>query len=372
MYKLSQLATLSASLNKLSRVPAGIETLSVLKALVLSDNNIQDVQTLKDAKLTMLNTLILSKNKLRSDQFSKESGLLRALPQLTTLSLTGNELSEFPFVGKNPLLSVLRLNKNKIADIPPLKRCKNLKFLDLGNNQLTDLKKTAEHLQDLPRLQNLHLRGNPFENGTTSTEEYASICGKLFPTVGLIDGRSNSDAHRKRLERRKAYAKGSTTVAPKKHNHQRATGGSRKRPRDKDVQEGLAKTVDSTAVPKSTFAEEPTLLPPPSSSSPPSKKKKKKKRGKKKKKKKKRTDEPHLSTTVEPTSNREAVSTPIVVTKSAPVERIPKPTTDGGTRIGVLGVTTEIKSRKAMPKDIMKLLHQKPTSAFGQGGASAW
>eukprot|EP00939_MAST-03C_sp_MAST-3C-sp1_P005098 g5098.t1 len=403
-YSLQELATFNASMNCLTRIPKGIERLSVLKALVLTGNQLTDISALKDAQLKSLNTLVLSKNMLTSDAFSKNSGILKSLPALETLSLSHNQLTEFPFVKANSLLSILRLNNNKIEDLPVFKRAGILKLVDLGNNSIPDWQ-TLPRLAKLSLLKNLTLRGNP---AASDISTYASMLETHFSSVAIIDGSAHADTHRKRLERRKAYANGSSGTAastrdapPKRPRKLRdvskemasvestraatrdggdknVTVTSTKRKRDAETAVSvrrLEKAKKRVEVPgdetgrrsgATRHEDEEALLPSSNKiKEKKKKKKKKKKRGKKKKMKEAGSDD--ISNTTEKESN---VADDGMDSGGGIVVR-PQKRTEEGVSIGVTEIQTHRRPRGGASGKIAGFLHSGP-KGVGLGGASAW
>jgi Leucine-rich repeat (LRR) protein len=87
---------------------------------------------------------------------------LNSMDQLTKLSLSHNNLSQFPCLGEKPHLKELRLAHNAIKSIThdQVFELKAVEILDLGNNHLVDIKST-ENLALMPKLHNLNLKGNP-------------------------------------------------------------------------------------------------------------------------------------------------------------------------------------------------------------------
>ena len=112
--------------NKLTEVPKGLEKLTKLTNLLLSDNKLTDVEGLE--KLTKLTSLALNRNQLTD---------VKGLEKLT--KLTG-----------------LALNDNQLTDVKGLEKLTQSKELFLAYNYLTDVK----DLEKLNQLKNLYLRGN--------------------------------------------------------------------------------------------------------------------------------------------------------------------------------------------------------------------
>ena len=101
-------------------------------------------------ELQKITTLTLSGNKLT------DVSALKALTNLTTLDLSSNQLTDISVLKALTNLTSLDLSSNQLTDISVLKALTNLTSLDLGNNQLTDV----SALETLTKLTMLYLFGN--------------------------------------------------------------------------------------------------------------------------------------------------------------------------------------------------------------------
>ena len=162
---------LNACHNRIEKI-SGLQSLTNLCSLVLSDNQIKDIKHLPIAP--KLNNLVLSNNSIE-----KLPSKMGSLSSLQRLSLSRNKLSafpEFPFLGN---LEQLRLNSNALDAVPScLSLCKRLRLLDLGNNNIGDLAAALSVLCKIS-LRNLSLRGNPCAHSETYSAEVASALPRL-------------------------------------------------------------------------------------------------------------------------------------------------------------------------------------------------
>jgi internalin A len=78
------------------------------------------------------------------------------LRKLTSLYLTGNQISDVKPLASLTNLTSLGLDGNQISDVKPLASLTNLEYLFLDENQISDVKPLAS----LTNLQNLFLGGN--------------------------------------------------------------------------------------------------------------------------------------------------------------------------------------------------------------------
>ncbi|MEG4027969.1 leucine-rich repeat domain-containing protein [Microcoleus sp. POL8_C6] len=119
-----------------------------LTTLSLSYNQITDISFL--GSLTNLTTLNLSNNRITDFSF------LGSLTNLTTLNLSNNQITDFSFLGSLTNLTTLDLGYNQITDISLLGSFTNLTTLNLDRNQITDIR----FLGSLTNLTTLHLNNN--------------------------------------------------------------------------------------------------------------------------------------------------------------------------------------------------------------------
>ena len=82
---------------------------------------------------------------------------MAGLTSLTTLQLSGNQITDLTPLAGLTGLKELHLNNNKIVDLGPLANMKELRSLVLQNNQITDL----GPLEKLVSLKDLSIINNP-------------------------------------------------------------------------------------------------------------------------------------------------------------------------------------------------------------------
>ncbi|KAJ1968915.1 hypothetical protein IWQ62_000951 [Dispira parvispora] len=187
---MDELIVLNFSHNELIRIPEEIVNCPKLKALVLGNNQIQQVENL--GKLEQLNTLVLSNNRLT------EIPLLLKNTEIVKLSLGNNQIRVIPDLSHLSQLRELRLNNNKILTIPNhLSHCASLEILDLGNNILTSWS-DVESLAFIKKLTNLNLKGNK----VCDEPDYRNRVLKLIPTLRVLDGQRCDEKYRLKLEKR--------------------------------------------------------------------------------------------------------------------------------------------------------------------------
>lgn len=154
---LTELRTLNVGDNPAlgSISPHVIESLRHLQALIAHGCGITSTEFLRNCGL--LNTLILSKNKL-SEFPALNPG---TFANVVKLSLGHNEFIRVPQLQCCPNLEELRLNGNKITHIPPeFAHNKKIKTLDISNNAIHSWS-SIEILVRLPNLTNLSAKNNP-------------------------------------------------------------------------------------------------------------------------------------------------------------------------------------------------------------------
>ena len=110
---------------------SGLESAVNLKALVLSDNQIEDLSPI--AESTILESLDLKQNNV-SDISS-----LADMANLSALSLSGNAVTDLSPLADLAVLNSLELQGNEVSDISSLAGVANLRFLGLRGNPVTDL-----------------------------------------------------------------------------------------------------------------------------------------------------------------------------------------------------------------------------------------
>lgn len=122
---------------------SGIERLTSLQSLDLSENEISDISTLRD--LTKLRTLLLSNNQI------SYINALQDLGNLQELSLDNNRISDISGLQYLTNLQELHLNNNRISDVSKLEWLTSLKILYLAQNHISDytpLKRYYDNLTD--------------------------------------------------------------------------------------------------------------------------------------------------------------------------------------------------------------------------------
>ena len=147
----------------------GLEKLTKLKTLGLSDNQLTDVTGLE--KLTKLTGLWLAGN-----QLTELPKGLEKLTQLTRLNLPGNKLTDVKGLEKLTQLTWLELGSNQMTDVKGLENLTQLTYLGLFNNQLTDVK----GLENLTQLRELRLSFN-----STPHRLWCKCCWGVFDSVNL-------------------------------------------------------------------------------------------------------------------------------------------------------------------------------------------
>lgn len=218
---LAMLATVSMSGNRLRKVPTNClaASSSTLRALVLNENKISAVEPL--GHLRVLNSLILSGNRLTSLRAPAVVGLT----SLVRLSLSHNKLTSLPDLSGSPQLAELRVNGNELTALPAsLSANVALRLVDVGNNKLADWP-SIEPLTRCPRLMNLNLRGNPLcsvtgeaPRGRGSALDFASTAEALADAAPVLAGSPEPHSRRNRgddgMDGDDAGGLGSTWAAP--------------------------------------------------------------------------------------------------------------------------------------------------------------
>ncbi len=153
---------------------SGLENLSNLVALILSNNNIKEIGNIE--KLTNLKELYLSENEI------SEISNIENLNRLQAINLGGNEITKisgldaqinlrYLYLAVNGITKIENLNhldhlewldlsRNHLNSIENINQLNNLKFLDLNHNQI----KHINGLETLTNLEYLNLSGNPLRD----------------------------------------------------------------------------------------------------------------------------------------------------------------------------------------------------------------
>ncbi|XP_072922897.1 uncharacterized protein [Hemitrygon akajei] len=167
------LLELNVSLNSLHSI-SWLSALPLLMVLNLSHNVIETLQGLECC--TMLTDLDLSHNRIRSIVN------LPILNNLTKLHLNGNKLESLEGVQHVPHLCELYIQGNGICSLLPLSSSLNLCVLDASDNMILFLSETLHVLENLRRLKQLRLKGNPL----TQDSRYNSAI-RQSTTVEILD-----------------------------------------------------------------------------------------------------------------------------------------------------------------------------------------
>ncbi len=134
-----------------------------------------DTAELESVYFARLNTLILSDNKL------KELGSL-AMPDLTYLDLSNNELKLINSIPKLTTLENLILKNNHISSLPDLSCLADLETLDLSDNELDIFPRLASSSLLYIDLSGNHLTGMPGLSRCTALKE-SNLLGQTYETA---------------------------------------------------------------------------------------------------------------------------------------------------------------------------------------------
>ena len=161
------------NISDLSEV-SGLESLSNLETLILSNNNIKEIINI--GNLTRLGEIYLLENEI------SEISNIENLNRLSTIHLGGNKITKISgldrqknlrnlFIAANMIKKIeninhlehlewLDLSRNYVNAIENINQLKNLKFLDLSHNKIADI----NGLETLTNLEYLNLSGNPLRD----------------------------------------------------------------------------------------------------------------------------------------------------------------------------------------------------------------
>jgi|GEM_PF-2213997 len=131
---------------------SGIENLTNLTLLNLSNNQISNIEPLKG--LTNLTNLNLASNQMSNLE------PLKGLTKLISLNLNTNQISNIESLKGLTRLTELNLDTNKMSNIEPLKGLTKLTDLNLASNQMSNI----EPLKKLTNLTDLNLASNQMSN----------------------------------------------------------------------------------------------------------------------------------------------------------------------------------------------------------------
>jgi len=161
-----------------------------LESLDVSENSLRDLNCIRGTYgFTALRVLKARHNKV---------SLMRVtLPMLREMDLSYNRLKELPAMAGMASLQVLLLAHNSIQGTwDTLKNLRDLRKLDISDNLFDlkpkDLSRAIAVLEDLPMLQSLRVKGNPF---TSLLPEYQAFFLKRLKNLVKLDDISDiSDA----------------------------------------------------------------------------------------------------------------------------------------------------------------------------------
>jgi len=132
---------------------SGIENLTYLSTLLISNNNIADLSFLSD--LSYLGTLNISNNNI------SDISDLASITSLQNLEIVNNNITDISALSSLTNFGTLNLGYNNIIDISALAGLNDLDYLWLYNNNIIDVSPLA----GLTNLINLILRDNNITDG---------------------------------------------------------------------------------------------------------------------------------------------------------------------------------------------------------------
>ena len=136
---------------KTKRIQQLVKELQYLLSLNASQNQAEEIDFADErGKLEYLQNVNLAQNLI------KEIPQI-LLPNLLSLSLTGNAIFSAAKFNGHPTLKKLELRKNKLTSFQGIRDLPHLQELFAAENELT----TLEGLENLPALKTLHIRKNP-------------------------------------------------------------------------------------------------------------------------------------------------------------------------------------------------------------------
>lgn len=147
---------LDLSAKGLAKLPEGINQLTNLEKLDLSDNQIDEID-FRNLHLPNLKELIMANNPGFNSSLLDEIHF--ALPELTKLDISNSSLRFIsPELGKLKKLEELDLSDNLLRYLPSeIENAEKLRILDLSNNELKDQQLLFSKLWNI---ENLELKGN--------------------------------------------------------------------------------------------------------------------------------------------------------------------------------------------------------------------
>ncbi|TMW68487.1 hypothetical protein Poli38472_005955 [Pythium oligandrum] len=159
-----EITSLDLSSSELSAVPKMLGMLAPrLETLKVAFNTISEASQLQTApslqRLTKLNA--------DNNALSNATDVLERFPDLTSLSIVGNNITNCNMIKPQKKLEYLNLSSNAIESCNLL--TPSLRVLDLGNNLLTAI---PESIFELSNLENLTLSANPIEPVLLTSSQY--------------------------------------------------------------------------------------------------------------------------------------------------------------------------------------------------------
>ncbi|KAL7056025.1 hypothetical protein AAHC03_021146 [Spirometra sp. Aus1] len=156
--KVPNLRIVDLSLNKIRTVDAWIGLLKHVKLLNLSDNRLSYLPV-EVTQLTKLETLLVSKNMLKTLAPPSSLANFSALTNLRTVDFSCNCLTDFPveLCSSSVPLDHLNLSNNQISVIPTCVEALQAIELNLNENKVDTI---AESIARCPRLKVLRLAHN--------------------------------------------------------------------------------------------------------------------------------------------------------------------------------------------------------------------
>jgi alpha-tubulin suppressor-like RCC1 family protein/Leucine-rich repeat (LRR) protein len=156
---------------------SSLGSLIYVESLDLSGNPINNITTLTDTlnRLSNLKNLYLGSLNIDDSTLSAFITNLDIAPQLTTLALNNNDISELSPLSNLTQLSSLYLIQNDISDITPLSNLTQLGSLHLGNNQIDDISALVTNnqnggFQSIQRSNTMYLTHNNLDLSSGSND----------------------------------------------------------------------------------------------------------------------------------------------------------------------------------------------------------
>ncbi len=168
-------------------VNALLQSFNNIKVLNIADLALQNIPA-KITTFSNLETLILDNNPIPVNAYGNIAGLSK----LTSLSLSGNQLTQVPTqVSQLTQLTSLNLSNNNFTELNTsgLSTLTNLEWLSLETNQLTQI---PAQISQLKKLQTLNLGRNKISGGTSLLAGLTNL-QQLFLNNNLLSGNIPSE-----------------------------------------------------------------------------------------------------------------------------------------------------------------------------------